>query len=436
MGPSATGIPGARWDSLDRAWTNERFAFRAVEPYPFNIIAVAGVWSCSTPGRIQGPAIRVDVHSFTDLQRFAGQLKGAFLLLDPARGTPAHFEPQAERLTGDYLQALGAGQRLQRLRPTGFDEVTEFRYNVRDDSAARHWLVSEGVSALLYTAPGDGGTIFQEGPGGGFQQRNTPDEIPVVKVSAESYGRIVRILEKNLPVMLELDMQNTFYDRPELFNVIAEIPGTDPKLKEEVVMIGAQLDSWTYGTGATDNAAGAAVTMEAMRVLKTLNVRPRRTIRAALTTGHEQGSIGASAYVAQHFGDGTAAGTRPEFERFSVYFYSGGYGKSRGVFQKGNAAAGPIFEVWMEPFRDMGMKTVTMLGCGMNEYSAFTLAGLPGFAFVEDPLEMDTRTHHSNADVYERFQPEDLKFNSAVVASFAWQAAQRDEKMPRMTPPR
>ena len=431
-GPGRSVLGGEGWGPLDRGWTSERLVFRAVTPYPFIINAVPSVWSPGTKGRVTGPAIRFEVHSFADLQQFAGKLTNAFLLMDSSRPTPAHFEPQARRLIDADLETLAAGQPL----PRKAVEILERRYNASEDPGARRWLVKEGVAALLFTAPGDGGTIVMGGPGGAAsRKKNEPDPLPMVKVGAESYGRIARILEKNLAATLELDMQNTFYDEPHRFNVIAEIPGTDPKLKDEVVMIGAHLDSWTFGTGATDNAAGSAVMMEAMRILKSLNLQPRRTIRIALWTGEELGGLGSSAYVRQHFRDsGEDTSTpKPEYESFSVYFnLDGGTGKIRGIGTRGNSALGPIFGAWMEPFNDFGMKTLTPRGPGGSDHMVFEMVGLPAFGFVQDPIEYNTRTHHTSADVYERLQPDDLKFNAAVLASFAWQAAQRDEKMLRV----
>jgi carboxypeptidase Q len=249
----------------------------------------------------------------------------------------------------------------------------------------------------------------------------------------------MRMLDRNLPVTLELDMQNRFYDDdPNSFNVIAEIPGSDPQLKDEVVMIGAHFDSWHSGTGATDNAAGSAVMMEAMRLLKTLGLQPRRTIRIGLWTGEEQGLLGSRAYVRQHFGsaDSTGLHPMPEHARFAAYFnVDNGTGKIRGVYEQSNPAVGPIFTAWMAPFKEMGMKTVTIANTGGTDHLSFDAVGLPGFQFIQDPIEYNTRTHHSNADVYERIEPDDMKFNSAVLASFAWQAAQRDEKLPRKPAP-
>ena len=235
-------------------------------------------------------------------------------------------------------------------------------------------------------------------------------------------------------------MQNKFYgnDDAPSFNVIAEIPGTDPKLKDEVVIIGGHFDSWHGGTGATDNAAGSATMMEAMRILKTLNVSPRRTIRIGLWTGEEQGLFGSRAYVRQHFGysDSTGNHFTPEHAKFAAYFnVDNGTGKIRGVYQQMNADVAPIFNAWMGPFKDIGMKTLTISNTGGTDHQSFDAVGLPGFQYIQDGIEYNTRTHHSNADVYERIQAEDMKFNSAVLAAFAWQAAQRDDKLPRKAAP-
>jgi len=426
-GPYDSGLADAQWGPFNRGWTSEQFTFRAITPRPFIINAMPPVGSPSTQGRVTGPATRFDVHSLGDMQRYAGKLKHAFLLLDPPRSTPAHFQPQARRLTAAELDADAAGQPLP--RAPGEAEVTEIRYNVMDDAAALRWLAKEGVAALLLTSSGDGGMITMRGSAG--------TGLASVNLSAESYGRIVRILEKHIPVTLELEMQNTFYDDQHVFNVIAEISGADPKLKEEVVMLGAHLDSWTFGTGATDDGAGVAMTMEAMRILKALNLQPRRTIRIALWTGEEQGALGSNAYVQRHLRDwvrrhdGELSTTKAEYDSFSVYFnLDAGTGKIRGVHQAGNVAVGAIFDAWMGPFKCLGMKTVTLSDIGGGDNHAFSRVGLPSFGFIQDPIEY-SRTAHTSADVFERLQPEDLQFNAAVVASFAWQAAQRNEKLPR-----
>lgn len=422
------------WGPFSRGWTSELFTFRAVSPQPFVINAIPAAWSPSTRGRITGPAIRFDVHSFDDMKRFAGRLKGAFLLIDPALPTPAHFEPQAARLSDARLGALAATEPLPRMNS---NEVVELRFTdkILGDREARHWLTKQGIGAVVCAASGDGGTIFMWGHGGtGFNDRNEPDQLPIVKVSAECYGRIVRILQKDIPVMLELEMQNRFYDNPTVFNIIAEIPGTDPKLKEEVVMLGAHFDSRALATGATDNAAGSAMLMEAMRIIKALNLKPRRTIRIALWTGEEQGALGSKAYVAQHYRNkgGDSPDAKREYDNFSLYLnLDGGTGKIRGIFELGNTRPGPIFDAWMGPFKQMGMKTISPWDIGGGDDLSFKRVGLPSFGFIQDPIEYESRTHHSSADVYERLQSDDLQFNTAVLAAFAWQAAQRDERFPR-----
>jgi Zn-dependent M28 family amino/carboxypeptidase len=263
--------------------------------------------------------------------------------------------------------------------------------------------------------------------------------VPAVHVAQESYGRIARMVEKNVPVTLELNMQNAFYpENKSSFNVIGEIPGTDPRLKDEVVMIGAHFDSWHSGTGATDNGAGSGVMLEAMRLLKTLDLKPRRTIRIGLWTGEEQGLLGSAAYVRQHFGTRDSSGFHPsaEQQKFAAYFnVDNGSGKIRGVYLQGIETERPIFDAWMGPFKDMGMKTLTISNTGGTDHLSYIGVGLPGFQFIQDPLDYGNVTHHTNQDVYERLQPDDMKFNSAVVASFAWQAAQRDEKLPRPPEP-
>ena len=297
--------------------------------------------------------------------------------------------------------------------------------------------MSQGVAAVLLGDPSHTGGVI--GTNNGASRVHGAPRVPTVHVSQESYGRISRMLEKNVPVKLELNMQNTFYPQnTSAFNIIGEIPGTDPQLKDEVVMIGAHFDTWHSGTGATDNGAGSGVMLEAMRLLKTLDLKPRRTIRIALWTGEEQGLLGSSAYVKQHFGTRDTLGfhSTDEQKKLAAYFnVDNGSGKIRGVYLQGIAAERPIFDAWMAPFNDVGMKTLTISNTGGTDHLSYIGVGLPGFQFIQDPLDYGNITHHTNQDVYERLQPDDMKFNSAVVASFAWQAAQRDEKLPRPPEP-
>jgi Zn-dependent M28 family amino/carboxypeptidase len=298
------------------------------------------------------------------------------------------------------------------------------------------WMEKEGVAAVLMGGRGGsnsvGGDIATDN---GASRVKGVAQVPFVHVATESYGRISRMLDRNQPVVLELDMQNKFFpENATASNVIGEIPGTDPQLKDEVVMIGGHFDSWHSGTGATDNAAGSAVMLEAMRIIQSLGLKPKRTIRIALWTGEEQGLYGSRFYTRQHFGyaDSTGQHFTPEQAKFAAYFnLDNGSGKIRGVFTQGNSAVRPIFDAWMGPFKSTGMSTTTINNTGGTDHLSFDGVNLPGFQFIQDPLDYGSRTHHTNQDVYERIQPDDMKFNSAVLAAFAWQAAQRDEKLPR-----
>jgi Zn-dependent M28 family amino/carboxypeptidase len=256
--------------------------------------------------------------------------------------------------------------------------------------------------------------------------------------STEHYGRIARMVEKGIPVTVELDVKNTFYDNdPSSFNIVAEIPGTDPKLKDEVVMLGAHFDSWHTGTGATDNAAGSAVMLEALRLIKAAGLRPRRTIRIGLWTGEEQGLLGSRAYVKEHFGDPqTMQLKQPMHGQFAGYFnVDNGTGAIRGVYLQKNQAVAPIFQAWMAAYNDPRMHTLSANNTGGTDHLSFDAVGLPGFQFIQDPVDYGSRTHHSNMDLFERLVPNDMKHNAAVVATFVYLTANRDEKLPRKPAP-
>jgi carboxypeptidase Q len=270
---------------------------------------------------------------------------------------------------------------------------------------------------------------------------NRPKVIPQAVVAAEQYNRMIRLVARNVPVQLEVNINARFYDEdPMSYNVIGEIPGTD--LKDEIVMVGGCLDSWHTGTGATDNAAGAATAMEVVRLLKSLNLKPRRTIRIGLWSAEELGALGSRAYVAAHFGkrageaNSSAARTRlevkPEHEKFSAYFnLDYGTGKIRGVYLQGNEAVRPVFRAWLAPFKEMGADTLTIQGIGATDHNSFDAVGLPGFQFIRDFMENNARTAHTNMDVYEHVFEDDLKQSAVIAAAFIYQAAMRDEKLPR-----
>src|SRR5437773_468597 len=274
-----------------------------------------------------------------------------------------------------------------------------------------------------------GGTVFVQGGGG----RNTTDPaVPAqVVLAVEHYGRIWRMLEKKIPVRIEMNIQNKFYDDDlNSFNIVGEIPGTDRA--DELVMLGAHFDSWHSGTGATDNAAGSAVMLEAIRILKATHLKMRRTVRLGLWTGEEQGLLGSRAYVTQHFADRADMTLKPEHAKFAGYFnVDNGTGAIRGVYLQGNEAAAPVFQAWMQPFKNLGMTTLAIRNTGGTDHLSFDAVGLPGFQFIQDPVEYGSRTHHSNMDVYERIQAPDMMKNAVIVASFVYLTANRDEKLPR-----
>ncbi len=456
-------------------WQNERFSLQAVSPNPFILQAVPRAWSAGTNGKVTGPAMRVSVDCFAQLkQEYAGKLKNGFLMFAPATETPVtEFTAYASRRSDSSLAAMaaatpptgggpaggrrggppaGAAQAPQlsaicqqeaaaaAANPSPAARFGGRGFNVNSDTTALRWLQQQGAAAILLGGTGRsnsvGGDIATDN--GASRVKGAP-QVPFVHVATESYGRVARMVERNVPVMLELEMVNRFHPADSTsFNIVGEIPGTDPQLKDQVVMIGGHFDSWHSGTGATDNGAGAGVMLEAMRILKTLDLKPRRTIRIGLWTGEEQGLYGSCAYTRQHFGYIDADSFHPTAEqaKFSAYFnLDNGSGKIRGVYNQGNAAVAPIFDAWMGPFKSIGMNMTTISNTGSTDHIAFDNLGLPAFQFVQDGLDYGSRTHHTNQDVYERLQPDDLKFNSAVLAAFAWQAAQRDDLLPRKPAP-
>jgi hypothetical protein len=291
------------------------------------------------------------------------------------------------------------------------------------------FMLEEGVLAVIEHGSASGGNVTVQG--GGDYHPNAPQSPVHIVISTEQYGLMLRNIEKSLPVTMELNIENKFYDDDlDSFNIVGEIPGTDKS--NEVVMVGAHFDSWSAGTGATDNAAGSAVMMEVMRILKATAAPLRRTVRIALWTGEEQGLLGSQAYVQAHFADRRDMILKPEHEKFSVYFnVDNGSGQIRGVFFQGNEGARPVFEEWMKPFKDFGMATLSPRSTGGTDHANFDGVGLPGFQFIQDPIEYDTRTHHTSMDLYDRLQPKDMMQNAVIVASFVFDAANSETLFPR-----
>jgi hypothetical protein len=373
------------------------------------------------------------LNSDHDLDTYRGKLRGKFVLTMPARPVTPHFEPDGHRYNDAELEERAR----QPIAPgRGRGGAAGGGPGANPGFAARRtaFLVSEGVAATLEGSRGDDGTVFVQS--GGSRNAQDPPTVPQVVLAVEHYNRIVRILEKNIPVTLELDVRNTFYDADlKAFNVVAEIPGADKA--DELVMVGAHFDSWHTATGATDNAAGSAVMMEAMRILKASGLRLRRTVRIALWSGEEEGLLGSRAYVDDHFASRQTMETRPAHAKLSGYFnVDNGTGAIRGVYLQGNEAIAPIFKAWMAPFENLRMTTLSIRNTGGTDHLSFDAVGLPGFQFIQDPIDYDARTHHSNMDVYDRIQTADMMQNAVIVAAFAYHAANRDALLPRKTMPK
>jgi len=308
----------------------------------------------------------------------------------------------------------------------------ELERYLRDACWHQPLAASEGAIAVFTTNPRNhDGTIFvqQAGP----YKVTDPANFLDIALQWEDYMTIVRLLKNNIAVKMDVDVQTKFYSADtQGYNVIAEIKGIDKNLKDEVVMLGAHLDSWHAGTGATDNGAGSAVMLEVVRILKAIGIKPKRTIRIALWSGEEQGLLGSKDYVKKTFADPEDMKLLPAHEKFSSYFnVDNGTGKIRGVYLQGNEAVRPIFQQWLAPFNDLDAKTLTISNTGGTDHLSFDAVGLPGFQFIQDPLEYDTRNHHSNMDVYDHLQEDDLKQAATIVAAFVYDAAMRDTKIPR-----
>jgi hypothetical protein len=419
------------WGPFGRGWTNEKLTAHAVSPGgSFAVVAHPKAWTPGTSGRVEGEVVRAIINNEQEFSKFRGQLRGKYVMIAAMPEVQAQFQAPGRRLNDEELQNL-SNQPVQPPRGGGPGQRGGGGGgNAQNFNQQRlKFFLDEGVVATIEVGQGSGGTIFVQA-GGGRNATDAPVPAQVV-MAVEHYGRIWRMLDRNVPVRLEMDIQNKFFDDDQnSFNVVGEIRGTDKA--DEVVMLGAHFDSWHTGTGATDNAAGSAVMMEAMRILKATGLKMRRTVRMALWTGEEQGYLGSRAYVTQHFANRTDMALRPDHSKFSAYFnLDNGTGAIRGVYLQGNEAVAPIFQAWMQPFRNLGMTTLTIRGTGGTDHLAFDEVGLPGFQFIQDPIEYNSRTHHSNMDVYERLQAADLMKDAVIVASFAYHAANREERLPR-----
>jgi carboxypeptidase Q len=418
------------WGPFGRGWSNDRFYAHALSPQAYPLIGYPKAWSAGTNGPVSGEVALVTLESEKDFDTHRGLLRGKFVLLGQPRDLNAWFTAPGSRYTDEQLQELTTEDDVERRPPYRGPDRQALEMNRR----RMQFLEEEGVLGVLDAGrKGDGGNVVVAGV-----LRSPEDAVrfPQVTLAAEHYGRLARTLAKKIPVTIELNVRNSFHDADlDSFNLIGEIPGTDKA--DEMVMIGGHFDSWHAGTGATDNAAGSAVMMEVMRILKAAGLRPRRTIRLALWSGEEQGLLGSRAYVKQQFADRETMALKPAHAKLSAYFnVDNGSGAIRGIYLQGNEAVAPTFRAWMAPFQNLGMTTLSIRDTGGTDHLAFDAVGLPGFQFIQDPLEYDTRTHHSNMDTYERLQAQDMMKNAVIVAAFAYHAAIRDQLLPRKPVPK
>jgi carboxypeptidase Q len=425
------------WGGFGKGWEINKSYVAMTVPYYQQLIATPKAWTPGTNGLLSGAATLVRIDSVPDMAKYAGKLRGKIVVLSSMNGeTKLHFTADAKRLSEDDLNDVAKDPHLD-------DGATNLSqkpavpakpaFNMK--RAIDSFLYQEGAAAVVSGGRGTLGTFFTSN--GASRAWDAKPVCPEMEMGSEHLGRLVRLLEAGKEVNLEMDTRTTFLAADSIENnVVAEIPGTDPELKNEYVLLGAHLDSWHAATGCTDNGTGSAVMMEALRILKTIKIKPRRTIRVILWSGEEQGILGSRAYVKNHFADKQTMALKPAHGSVSVYFnLDNGAGKIRGIYAQGNYEAKDIFQSWFEPFSDLGAKTVTIKNTGSTDHISFDEVGIPAFQFLQDPLEYGSRTHHTNMDSYDRVSGNDLMQASVIVASFVYNAAMRDEKLPRKALP-
>ena len=425
------------WGPFGRGWELEHFSMHAEAPNYFPIIAYPKAWSPSTNGKISGEVIYLDAATEEELETYRGKLKGKFVMIDTLRELKEWFDPLTSRFDSERLLKMANAPMptprvFRNYRGSGYRFIKKLMAFVHEE---------QPLALLDRSYKGDLGTVFVSGARAkeGRSRNEGAEVIPQATMSVEHYNRIFRLLKKDIPVTLSMDLRAK-YTNPDGMehNIIADIPGTD--LKDEVVMFGAHFDSWHSGTGATDNGAGSAVMMEVARILmetiKERGVKPRRTLRLALWTGEEQGLLGSRAYVREHLAQtdtfGNYVATKPMQEKISAYYnMDNGSGKIRGVYMQGNPDVASVFRPWLDPFKDLEANTLTLSNTGGTDHRAFDAVGIPAFQFIQDPLAYWSRTHHSNMDNWDHLIAEDLQQAATVIASFVMHTAMRDEKLPR-----
>ncbi len=432
-----------KWGTFGRSWRWTRFAAHMTAPQQTSLIGVPLAWSPGTPGVVGGEVVLAPMRNVEDGAKYKGTLQGKIVFIEEPRELKLHLEADAKRWSDADLAARALapepgeiphyGPPAAALRPGEKPPTREQIQEARNK--LNEFLKQEGVLAVVTPGyAGDDGTVFAMAAGS--HDMKTPLPPVSIALASEHYNRIARLVEKKIAVKLEMEVRaQILEDHPEGVNVVADLPGGAKK--DEIVMLGAHLDSWQAGTGATDNGAGCAVVLEVMRILTALHLKMDRTVRVALWDAEEEGIIGSREYVKAHLADRETMATKPEYARLSGYFnLDNGTGKIRGVYLQGNDMMRPLFEAWLAPFHDLGAATVTIRNTGGTDHLSFDAVGLPGFQFIQDPLDYMSRTHHSNMDVYDRAQKGDLMQAAAIMASVVYDAATRPEMLPRKPMPK
>jgi carboxypeptidase Q len=426
------------WGKFGKGWEVQKNYAAITEPYYHAIIAIPKAWTPGTNGPIKADVVVIKADSVADLDKYKGKLKGKIVMLDNKLAMQRTFKPDATRNTDEELDAMAkatlppaaAGGVNARSRVFALSSLLKLRL------ALAQFYVTEGVGLVLSQGRGTDGTVFTTN---GASYADTAKAVaPELETSGEDYQRILRLVKAGTKVTMEADIKTEFFNNDlQGYNVVGELPGTDKKLKDQLVIIGGHLDSWHGATGATDNAAGSAVMLEAMRILKRVGFTPRRTIRVVLWSSEEQGLFGSRNYVLNHFGDPKTMELKPEAAKVSAYYnLDNGTGKIRGVYLQGNQVVGPLFQSWLDPFKDLGATTVTIRNTGGTDHLSFDAVGIPGFQFIQDGMDYGTRTHHSNQDTYDKLSEDDLKQAATIIASFVYNTSQRDEMIPRKELPK
>lgn len=445
------------WGPFGRGWSLNDFSAKVIAPQPISVIAYPKAWSPSTKGAVTSEVVWLEAKTEPDLAKYKGQLRGKIVLTSPIRPLKAEDKPLSSRHSDEALAKIASepAKDDNQFTPEVLKNIVENYIN--KPARMMKFLMDEGAAVMIENSPGgSGGTVFVQGANlnlevtkelktiedlfssPAFQPQRKEYEanmMPQAVMASEDYNRLVRMIQQGVKPQMTVKIDAQYHDEDLMgYNTIAEIPGTDPQLKDEIVMLGGHLDSWHASTGATDNAAGCAVVMEAARIILASDLKPRRTIRVALWSGEEQGLYGSTEYVKKHFGEmkNGALSKGKDYEKLSAYYnLDNGTGKIRGVYMQGNSAVKPIFETWLSPFGDLGAKTLTLSNTGGTDHLPFDAVGLPGFQFIQDVIEYGTRTHHSNQDNYDRIQAEDMKQAATIMAAFVYQTAMMNDKLPR-----